>query len=187
MKTLADIKKMTMTSVGPPAVDLSDQEVLDAINLAILNVREEMPYHVSPDDTSVTLASDTYEYSLSSVSMNSIYGIIMADSDGDFPIENVIAHWLWMVITGPTLKLDELRWSPTAGRKLRIEGQAFQDTLSSDTDTLHISDAYVVAKAAATLLGGLGSPRETTMLAIAEDARDRSSFRYMPSSRLVRS
>jgi len=78
-------------------------------------------------------------------------------------------------------------WTPLDGRALRIEGQALQDSLTAGTDVLYISDAFVVNKAAAFILGGLGSPREARMHRMAEDARQRSPFLPKPSAHTVRS
>lgn len=187
MQDFDTIKRRVMAKVGKMlAPEVTDEELGQAINHAIDEVRNEMPYHIAPDE-SVTLAENTYEYSLAGLGFVYIHRITMADTDGDFPFINVIPPHHYHVIAGPTLAFDERTWMPVADRDLRIEGQAYQDELTAGADVLYISDAYVVNTAAGALLGGLGSPREALMYRMAEDARQRSPFLPMPSSYNVRS
>ena len=187
MQTFDTIKRRVMAHVGKGlASSVTDEELEQNINLAIDDVRNEMPYHIAPDE-SVELSEDTYEYSLAGLGFAYIHQITMADTDGDFPITNIIPPLYYGIIAGPTLVFDERMWSPLDGRALRIDGQAFQSNLTSGSDVLYISDAYVVNKAAALLLGGLGSPRESLMHRMAEDARQRSPFLPTPSTHRVRS
>jgi len=187
MQMLDTIKRRVMARVGKGlAPQVTDEELEQAINDAIDEVRTEMPYHVDPDETTVTLSEDTYEYDISGVGMDYIYRVTMADADGDFPTTNIVWPYQYRIIAGPKLVFDERMWTPLDSRKLRIEGQAFQDSLSAGDDVLYISDAYVVNKAAAILLGNLGSPREASAHRLAEDARQRSSFLPFPDAQRVR-
>jgi len=181
------IKRRVMAKIGKMlAPEVTNEELEQAINAAIDDARNEMPYHIDPDE-SVTLAEDTYEYSLAGLGFAYIHRITMADPDGDFPTSNIIWSHMYTVTAGPTLVFDERVWAPLADRVLRIEGQAYQANLTAGTDVLYIFDAYIVNMAAGSLLGGLGSPREALMYRMAEDARQRSSFLPMPSSHRVRS
>lgn len=186
MQNFDTIKRRVMAKVGKGlAPEVSNEELEQAINDAIDDVRNEMPYYTSPDET-VELAEDTYEYDISALGFAYIYRITMADTDGAFPTFNIIPCWHYHIIAGPTLVFNERMWSPIDGRALRIEGQSFQDNLSSGDDILYISDACVVNKAAAFLLGGLGSPREALMYRMAEDARQRSPFLPAANASVVR-
>lgn len=187
MQDFDTIKRRVMAKVGKMlAPEVTNEELTQAINAAIDDARNEMPYHIDPDE-SVELEADTYEYSLAGLGFAYIHRITMADDDGEFPTTNVICPHMYTVIAGPTLLFDCRTWAPETGRALRIEGQAYQDNLVAGSDVLYISDAYIVNVAAGSLLGGLGSPRESLMLRMAEDARQRSPFLPMPSSHRVRS
>lgn len=185
--TAGEAKIRVLAKVGRVGVSLTDQEVLAAINDAIEDGAEGMPYDVAPDETNVTLATDTYEYSLASVGMDLIYCLTMADSDGDFNVDSIIGNHRWYIVHGttPKLKFVEDYWSPVASRVIRVEGQKFQDVVDDDDDTIYMFAPFVVSKAAATLLGNLGSPREAMMLQQAEDARQRSPQRPKPNARLI--
>lgn len=184
---VSEAKIRIMAAVGRIGATVTDDELLANINHAIEDGAEGMPYTVAPDETNVTLATDTYEYSLASVDMDLIGVVTMADSSGNFPPINVIGKQLWWVVHGTTPKLTfhESLWTPTNGRVLRIEGQKYQDVVTSDTGTIYMFAPFVVAKAAAMLLGALGSEREYLMLTQAEDARHRSPQRPWPSARRV--
>jgi len=184
-KTRGELKVMIMASVGRAGSTLTNQDVEAAIDDAVEDVYTQMPYDIAPDETTVTLVSQTYEYDISSTSFALIYRITMADSDGDFPTENIIPNWMY-TFQNSKLTLDNQLWYAVAGRKLRIEGQAHQVALTADDSILYISAPYVVAKAAATLLGNLGSPRETLALRKAEDALQKHNFRPRPGSKRVR-
>jgi len=186
MQTFDTLKRRVMAKIGKAiALQTTDEELEQAINEAIDDVRTEMPYHVSPDE-SITMSEDTYEYDISALDFAYIHRVTVADSEGDFPVTNVVPSWQWYLLPGPILKFDERMFDPLDGRGLRIEGQSFQDSLSLGSDVCYISDAYVVARAAASLLGNVQSPRESTMLRMAEDARQRSPFRPYPNSNVVR-
>ena len=187
MQTFGTLKRRVMAKVGKTlAVQITDEELEQAINDAIDDVRTEMPYHSAPD-TSVTLVALQYEYSLAAVPFAYISMITLGTVVPIlYPNSNIIPGWWWWVIAGPTLVFDESCFTPIAGRTLRIEGQSFQAALVSDTDVCYISDSFIVARAAGTLLGGLGSPREATMMRLAEDARQRSPFLPTPDACRVR-
>lgn len=187
MQDYDTIKRRVMAKVGKMlAPEVTDEELEQAINAAIDDARNEMPYHIDPDE-SVELADSTYEYSLAGLGFAYIHRITMADDDGEFPLTSVICPHMYTVIAGPTLVFDDHTWLPIEGRALRIEGQAYQANLVAGADVLYISDAYIVNVAAGSLLGGFGSPREALMYRMAEDARQRSPFLPMPSSHRVRS
>lgn len=184
MQTLATLKRRVMAAVSGTdkaiAMALTAEELLQAINEAIDDVRTEMPYDII--DETVTLATDDYEYSLAGLGFAYIHVITMEDADGNYPSANIIYNWMYRILPGPILAFDDRMWSPSDSRTIRIEGQAFQDNLSSDTDVCYISDSFVVNHAAAGLLGEKGRVR----LQMAEDARQRSPFVPHPTSTLVR-
>lgn len=186
MQTLGTLKRRVMAAVSGVdkaiAMSLTPEELGQAINEAIDDVRTEMPYDIAPDE-SVTLVASTYEYSLAGKGFAYIHALTMADEDGEYPAENRIWEHMWRILPGPKLKFDERVWTPMAGRILRIEGQAFQANLASDSDVCYISDSYVVSRAAASLLGEKGLVR----LKMAEDARQRAPFVPRPGANLVRS
>ena len=184
MQTLSVLKRRVMAAVSGTdkavAMAVTAEELLQAINEVIDDVRNEMPYDII--DESVTLATDDYEYSLAGLGFAYIHVITMEDADGNYPSTNIIWNWMWRIIPGPILVFDDRMWSPSDSRTIRIEGQALQDNLSGDTDVCYISDAFVVNRAAAGLLGEKGKIR----LQMAEDSRQRSSFLPHPASTLVR-
>lgn len=184
---VSETKKRIASLIGARnMLQVTDQELLAAINDAVEDGAEGMPYNAAPD-TSVSLVTDTYEYDISGIGMDLIYCVTMADSEGNYDVGNIIGRHLWFVVPGttPYLKFSEGNWTPTNGRTLRIEGQKFQDVVTADTDTIYMYAPFVVRKAAATLLGDIGSEREKLMLAQAEDARQRSPQRPLPNSRRV--
>ena len=188
--TYGDTKRRVLSRMGPMAAQVTPEDLLQAINDSIEDGREGMPYDTAPDVTNVTLAEDTCEYSHSSNTHDIINTLTMADEDGDYPDWNIIPQWHWDILQGttPYIKFDERMWSPTAGRKIRIEGKAFQatiSTVSSDSTVIYISASFIVAKAAAFLLGALGSEREELMERRAEGARARASYQWNASSRRV--
>jgi len=185
MQTLATLKRRVMAAVSGMdkaiAMALTQEELIQAINEAIDDVRTEMPYDISPDET-VTLVSSTYEYSLAGKGFSYIHRIIMADEAGVFTLSNVVYDHMWGLLPGPVLKFDDRLWEPINGRVIRIEGQSFQANLAADTDVCYISDAFIVNRAAAGLLGEKGAMR----LRMAEDARQRAPFHPYPTSVLAR-
>lgn len=184
---VSEAKKRIASAIGTQAMlNATDQELLAAINGAIEDGAEGMPYVVAPD-TSVSLVTDTYEYDISGIGMDLIYCVTMADSEGNYDVGSIIGRHLWWVVHGttPYLKFNEGLWTPTNGRTIRIEGQKFQDVVSADTDTIYMYAPFVVRMAAATLLGNVGSDREQLMLMMAEDARQRGPQRPRPNARRV--
>jgi hypothetical protein len=185
--TTGEAKKRIQATLGRGGVSVTDAELLAAINDAIDDCAESMPYDVAPDE-SITLVADTYGYSIASVPADLIQYVSMADSDGHFPEYQAIPRHLWWIVQGstPMLTFSELGWSPTAGRKLRIEGQKFQDVVTVDAGVIYAYAPFIVKRAAATLVGNLGNlDREKLLLAEAEDARSRSPLRPRPNSRKV--
>lgn len=169
-----------------------------AINDAIGSVRGEMFYKSSTPPT-ITLASDTYEYSLSSAGLARIQYLIMEDSAGkpNLPIER--NHW--RLISGPTLVFESTLWSPTVGREVQIYGQKVQANLSAGADLLYIDEAYVLAQARSILHMNRAAPVSDDLTpnpnaeahmrnaqfwqGIAERERMRHPYRPDPSSVVV--
>ncbi|XUX01205.1 MAG: hypothetical protein TUN42_04245 [Dehalogenimonas sp.] len=143
-------------------------DVVEAINQAIDVVAEEALVWLSPNESTITLVADTYEYALPT-NFLVITRVTMADADGYFYDAEIPASQYRIIRSGaPKLHLlKEITSSPdtgwfhqfyqngnfdvTAGRKLRIEGLGSQATLTSDSDTCSIAPSFICAQAAALL------------------------------------
>lgn len=185
-QTFATLKKRVMGHLGRQGLGLSMEEVEQAINDAVDELRLEQPYDLAPNE-SVTLVDDTYEYSIATLSFGLIHRITMSDSDGKYPVENIIPQYKYTVFgVTPTLKFDEFCWGPVAGRTLRIEGQGYQPNLSADTDICYIYTPAVVYLAAASLVGNIGNiNRERLLMQKAEVARNNSPFYAHPNCMVI--
>ena len=144
----------------------SRDEVVEAINTAIDMVAEEAMVWVI-DETTITLAADTFEYSLPTNLMY-LYRVTMANSSGYF-YDAPIPPDQYKIIYGSTPKIHFIQmptdqqfedhyygglWANsdfTADRKLRLEGLGSPATLSTDSATSPLSPAYIVYQAAALL------------------------------------
>lgn len=184
--TFGALKKGVMANLGRQALSVPNADIEESINLAIDQLRNEMPYDIDPDE-SVTLVASTYEYDISAIGMSLIYRITMADSSGLFPVENIIPNYLWTTTAAsPTLKFDEQGWAPVASRKIRIEGQAYQNRLSADTDIFYGYAPAVVYLAAAGIVGNLGNlNRERFLSQKAESVRLANPLYPRPNSKEV--
>lgn len=126
----------------------TEDEYRKAINLAIDRLADGKYLIDKTDETTITLVADTYEYSLPT-DMYYVHRIITETEagGGEFEEENVIDPRDWRLISSRKLKLDEDRYSITAGKDLRLEGQGKQDTVSADTDTIVLPLDWLVQKA----------------------------------------
>ncbi len=140
MSTLSELRQILAQSTQAQVA-----EYTRAINQAIRSVRGEMFYDSSTLST-ITLAADTWEYSLSSITgIARITFLMMADSLGEYVIPIPKSHWYAM--PGPLLVFDQRAFTPTAGRLVRLKAQLFQVALSADGDELNIAEDYVLARA----------------------------------------
>lgn len=101
-------------------------EYLKAINMAIEFAARNKYLVDIKDETTITLVADTYEYALPTT-MLYIWRIITEEEKdgGVFEKAGEIDQRDWDIIKAypPKLKLDEARYSVTAGKDLRLEGQ----------------------------------------------------------------
>jgi hypothetical protein len=146
--------------------NFSRDEVVEAINTAIDMVAEEAMVWVI-DESTVTLAADTYEYDLPT-SLMYLHRVTMADADGYF-YDAPIPPDQYKIIYGTTPKIHFIQmptdqqfeghyygqlWANsdfTADRVLRLEGLGSPATLSTDSSTSPLSPAYIIYQAAALL------------------------------------
>lgn len=121
-------------------------ELHSAINQAINAMGDK--YVLPFTDETIVLVADIHEYSLPS-DVTHITRITTEDSadSGTFENEDEIDFRDWRLISPRKLKLDENRYSITAGKDLRIEGYKTQATVSADTDVINIPPAWLVQKA----------------------------------------
>ena len=123
-----------------------EDEYRNAINLAIASIAGK--YLIDKTDITVTLTAGIYEYSLPS-GMNYVNRITTeADVGGGvFNTEGVIDTRDWQLISPRKLKLHEERYSITANKDLRIEGQGRQTAVSGDADIIYLPPDWLGQKA----------------------------------------
>ena len=151
-----------------------------AINLAIEALAGKYLVDII-DDTTITLATDTYEYALPT-SMLYLYKVTTEDKvAGDiFYEKDEIDPRDWSIMKSypPQLKLRYGYYSITAGKDLRLEGQGTQPTVSANTDVIYLPPDWVVQKAITFLpvakiqSGGLDQIYAQAMVASAREPRN---------------
>ena len=147
---------LTVHSAYPAACDatsyielhriFSTDDYNKAINLAIESIKPF--YLIDSIDVTTVLVADTYEYTLP-VDFVYVHKITTENAvdDGKFYDSAIIDNRDWSLISSRKLKLDRARYSPTAGKDLRIEGHKVQSTLSADTGICYLPTDYIVNKA----------------------------------------
>lgn len=155
--TIAD-NTLTFDPAFTAAIDLTsmyelhyiftESEYRRAINMAIRSL--SIPKYVLDkiDTNAITLVSDIYEYILPD-GMDYIHRIITEDTvdSGVFKVDDEIDPRDWELISPRKLKLHENRYSITAGKNLRIEGQGAQATVDDDADDIELPLDWLVQKA----------------------------------------
>ena len=120
-----------------------------AINLAIEALAGKYLVDII-DDTTITLAADTYEYALPT-SMLYLYKVTTEDEvdNNTFYESAEIDPRDWSIIKSypPKLKLHESYYSITAGKDLRLEGQGSQATVNTDASLIYLPPDWLVQKA----------------------------------------
>jgi len=127
----------------------TEGEYRKAINMAIESIAGKYLIDLI-DDTTITLVADTYEYALPTSFLYLWRVTTEAEVGGDvFDTSDEIDPRDWDIIKAypPTLKLNENRYSITAGKDLRLEGQGTQAIVTADTDTIAIPTDWLVQKA----------------------------------------
>ena len=124
----------------------SEDDYRKAINLSIENSASS--YLIDKIDETVTLVADVYEYTLPD-GIDYVHRITTEDTadSGTFEEGDVIDPRDWSLISPRTLKLHDERYSITAGRDLRIEGQGRQLALTSDISVCYLPMDWVIERA----------------------------------------
>ena len=126
-------------------------EYNDYINLAIDMVAKEAL--LNKVDESVTLATDTYQYTLSTQFLY-VHGIEMESStSGVYNTEKPINPKYWRILRASTVELEFVKelWAPIADRVLRITGLASPSKLDTDAESSPILPSFLTYQAAALL------------------------------------
>ncbi len=127
----------------------TEGEYRKSINLAIESLAGKYLVDLK-DETTITLAADTYEYELP-LSFLYLHRVITEKEAGGgvFEASGEIDVRDWDIIKSypPKLKLHESRYSITAGKDLRLEGQGTQAKVTADTDVIYLPPDWVVNKA----------------------------------------
>ena len=126
----------------------TEDEYRKAINLAIESLAGKYLIELK-DETTITLVADTYEYALPTTFLY-LYKVITEDAvdTNVYNEEDEIDPRDWDIIKAypPYLKLDETRYSITAGKDLRLEGQGAQATVDDDADIISLPTDWLVQK-----------------------------------------
>jgi len=127
----------------------TEDEYRKAINLAIESLAGKYLVDII-DDTTITLAADTYEYALPTSMLYLDKVTTEHEAAGDVFYESeIIDRRTWDVIKAypPYLKLDRRYYGITAGKDLRLEGSGSQPIVDDDTDVIYLPPDWLVNKA----------------------------------------
>jgi len=127
----------------------TEDEKRKAINLAIESLAGKYLVDIK-DETTIPLEAGTYEYALPT-SMLYLERVTTesATASGTFEWAAVVDPRDYRIIKAypPKLKLHEDRYSVTAGKDLRLEGQGAQPLVDDDTDVIYLPPDWLVQKA----------------------------------------
>jgi len=127
----------------------TEDEYRRAINMAIESIAGKYLIDLK-DETTIMLVADTYEYALP-LTMLYLYRVITEkEKDGGvFDDEGEIDPRDYSIIKSypPKLKLHEDRYSISAGKDLRLEGQGTQAKVTADIDVIYLPPEWVIQKA----------------------------------------
>jgi len=126
----------------------TEDEYCKAINMAIRSLAAPKYVLAKIDTSSITLVADIYEYTLPD-GMDFVHRITTEDSadSGTFDAEDEIDPRNWELISSRKLKLHDGRYSITAGKDLRIEGEGSQTIVADDADDIELPLEWLVQKA----------------------------------------
>jgi len=126
----------------------TEAEYRRAINMAIQSLSAPKYVLDKIDASKITLVADIYEYTLPD-GMDYIQRIITEDTadSGEFDVSDEIDPRDWGLISLRKVKLDDARYSITAGLDLRVEGQGMQAAVNDDADVIEIPLDWLVQKA----------------------------------------
>lgn len=113
-----------------------------------------------------------------------------AVGDDEFRAEDVVDPRIWSIMPAypPQLKLDENRYSITANKDLRLEGQGTQPIVDDDTDVIYLPPDWLVQKAITFLpQGKIQSNKldETYRRALAISAKEPRNWPHPRAQRIV--
>ena len=122
-------------------------DYLKAINLAIEDAALN-GYLLDLIDETVVLVADTYEYTLPTT-MYYVHRVTTENeaATGDFYDDGLVDSRDWELISSRKIRLNYDRYSITAGKDLRIEGQGRQAIVSVDSDLIKLPVDWLVQKA----------------------------------------
>ena len=125
----------------------TEAEYRRAINTAILTLADGK-YLLDKIDSTITLVASVYEYTLPE-GFTYVERIITEDAANGqkFDVEDEIDSRDWELISPRKIKLHEARYSITAGKDLRVEGQGPQATVDDDADIIELPLEWLVNKA----------------------------------------
>ena len=157
-RTLLQIRTSVRRNIRASARQVSDDDLNDFINQAIDSAEGGMWYELA--DESIELATDTYEYDLSTATLAKFDYIreIWLESSTANLYDVLIPNEQWepqYVSDYPELRFFRQWFSPVNGRNIRIIGWATQSRVSDDDDVLYIDAVYLVMYASALAHGVL--------------------------------
>ena len=127
----------------------TEDDYRKAINLAIESLAGKYLIDLK-DESTITLSDDTYEYALPTTFLY-LYRVITEETaaTGTFDVDDEVDVRDWSIIKSypPKLKLHDTRYSITADKDLRLEGQGTQPVVDDDTDIIYLPPSWVVNKA----------------------------------------
>jgi hypothetical protein len=131
--------------------DWSPSEMDDAINLAIAMIENEAL--VDKRDQTLVMATDLYEYPVPP-GIDWIDEIYMESSTaGRYGGADLIDRKYWQILRGSPAAIwfDDGWITPTAGRRLRLLGQATPKRLTEETAKCTVGQAFIIYQAKANL------------------------------------
>ena len=151
-----DCCQLTLTPIFTAAIDstskyelhsfFTEDEYRRAINLVIETLAEK--YLIDITDVTTVLVASVWEYTLPTT-MTYVHTVTTENAAGGgiFKKAGEVDNRDWELIASRKLKLHDGRYSITAGKDLRIEGQGRQEQVTSDSDIIYLPQDWVVQKA----------------------------------------
>jgi hypothetical protein len=168
--TISSDKLFTVAPEAGDTYAILSEYQWDELVAAINSVIDGLPKRalITKLDETVEMQDDTYEYAIPD-GFVAIYCLSQEDDDGDYP--KPIPPDQYKIIKGATPKIHFYRTDATRiaedhwlgdtwvehylddGKKLRIEGFARQQRLTSDDDICYLNPNYIIWKASSFVLG----------------------------------
>ena len=169
-------------SEDDPWLEIEDVTLSDTPTQLTASARIETgaAIDVYVDKMRLVCGDDIYEYTLPS-GFYTVESVIQESDDIDvFPLSETLNPEGYRLAPGPLLCIDNRFITLTAGRKLRIEGQAKPGQLTLDADTTTVNLAYLVQQAIALMRQGLvvrTGDNHHTQMGLAQAMADRERAR----------